>query len=163
MIRLVSGGADDAIRSLLQAADLPTADLEHGAASSVRFWVLRDGARVIGAVGLERFGSAGLLRSLVVDRSRRGEGLGIALVRTLERESAAAGIDQLVLLTQTARPFFERLGYVVIDRPSAPEAIRASTEFRALCPASATCMSRNLDPPSPAARSTSAAAENPHG
>jgi amino-acid N-acetyltransferase len=49
-----------------------------------------------------------------------------------------------VLLTETAKTFFEREGYSVIDRASAPEPVRTSAEFRTLCPQSATCLSKRL-------------------
>ena len=49
-----------------------------------------------------------------------------------------------MLLTETADDFFSALGYRVVARESVPEAIRRSAEFRALCPASATCMRKAL-------------------
>jgi hypothetical protein len=49
-----------------------------------------------------------------------------------------------VLLTQTAKRFFEHQGYRVIDRGEAPKDVQGSEEFRVLCPASATCMAKTL-------------------
>jgi amino-acid N-acetyltransferase len=132
-----------AIRALLRSAELPTEDLHESAGA--RFWVVRHGSKLTGAIGLERFGAAGLLRSLVVDPSHRSAGIGVQLVRALESDAAAARVMQLVLLTQTAQSFFERLGYGVIDRALAPEAVRTSSEFRSLCPASAVCMTKTLE------------------
>lgn len=131
-----------AIRALLAQAQLPTADLDgpHG----VSFWVARGDGVVLGAVGLETFGSAGLLRSLVVAPQSRGSGLGIALADAAESAARSAGVHELVLLTQTAEPFFARRGYGVIERAAAPAAVRASPEFGSLCPASATCMRKRL-------------------
>ena len=57
---------------------------------------------------------------------------------------ARCGMDQLVLLTQTAEPFFATRGYAVIAREAAPAAVRRSAEFRSICPASAICMTRQL-------------------
>jgi len=132
----------EAVQVLLQQASLPTQDLPD--ATHVRFWVAAGGDRILGAIGLERHDAAGLLRSLVVAPAHRRRGVGTELVATLEREARAAGIVQLVLLTQTARAFFERLGYEVIAREAAPGSIRTSAEFRALCPASAVCMTKLL-------------------
>jgi amino-acid N-acetyltransferase len=129
------------IRTLLDEAKLPHADLTDDTA--VRFWIAR-GDALIGAIGLETFGACGLLRSLVVASAARGSGLGARLVRTVENAAVAAGICELVLLTQTAEPFFRKRGYAAIDRASAPAELRASTEFQSLCPASATCMSKRL-------------------
>jgi amino-acid N-acetyltransferase len=65
-----------------------------------------------------------------------------ALLRSAELPT---DVMQLVLLTQTAQSFFERLGYGVIDRALSPEAVRTSAEFRSLCPASAVCMTKTLE------------------
>jgi arsenate reductase len=81
----------------------------------------------------------------VVTHGARGTGLGIALVETLEDAAVAMGISRLVLLTRTARSFFEHRGYSVIPRESAPEAVRTSAEFRIFCPAPAVCMTKSLD------------------
>jgi amino-acid N-acetyltransferase len=132
-----------AILALLEQAGLPRDDLTTGG-DRVRFWVVRDGQRLLGAIGLESFGGAGLLRSLVVAPAAQGVGLGSLLVGTLEAAAVAAGMDQLVLLTLTAEQFFARHGYRVIDRATAPVAMRDATEFRSLCPASAICMSKTI-------------------
>jgi amino-acid N-acetyltransferase len=134
------------IRALLGEAGLPHADIVDG--RGARFWVLRAGGRALGAVGLETYGSSGLLRSLVVAPEARGSGLGGRLVDTLEAAARNGGVRRLVLLTQTAEQFFSHRGYAVIERNDAPAEVRGSTEFRSLCPASATCMAKDLGPAS---------------
>lgn len=131
-----------AIVGLLRQASLPTLDLEGYA--PVEFWVTTNGNRVTGAIGLERHGSDGLLRSLVVDPAARDRGLGRALVDAVERDARASGIERLVLLTQTAKSFFEHRGYEQAARDSITGDVAQSSEFRTLCPASATCMTRVL-------------------
>ena len=142
----VATTADRAIvRSLLAEARLPVADLD--LASELTFLIVRgDADRPIAAIGLERHGDVGLLRSLVVTPDRRGHGLGRTLVRALEAHAGATGVTQLVLLTETAEAFFRRLGYTVIDRGAAPAAVAASAEFRTLCPATAVCLTKRLSP-----------------
>lgn len=132
-----------AIVDLLAANGLPTADVQAGSAPA--FWVARHDGRVIGVIGLERFGKVGLLRSLAVSPEHRRTGLGVALSRALETHAMRSGMTSLVLLTETAAEFFERLHYRVIARGDAPAAVRESTEFRTLCPDSAVCMIRVLD------------------
>ena len=132
-----------AIRSMLEQAALPAQDIDGG---SVQFRVAERGGTLTGAIGLERFGGTGLLRSLVVEPASRDHGTGTALVRAVEREARETGIGTLVLLTQTARPFFERLGYSVIERTTVPRDVLDSAEFRTLCPASAVCMKKDLEP-----------------
>jgi amino-acid N-acetyltransferase len=109
-------------------------------ASKPRFMVLSEEGRIVGAGALQRFGSSALIRSVVVSEDRRGSGLGRIIVQELESYARATRIDQLILLTETAREFFSRQGYHVIERSDAPREIQGSEEFRALCPASATCM-----------------------
>jgi amino-acid N-acetyltransferase len=133
-----------AIAALLERARLPVADL---GTSDVEFVVAVDRDDVVGAVGMERHGSSGLLRSLVVDESRRRSGLGAALVAAIEARAGERRLDRLVLLTTTAREFFARRGYEPIARDAAPEPVRRSAEFRSLCPASSTCMTKTLGAP----------------
>lgn len=134
-----------AVRSLLAEAGLPVADLDSAPRPTI--WVIRDDtARAVAAIGLERHGDVGLLRSLVVAPRQRLHGLGRTLVRTLEDHANAIGVAQLVLLTETAETFFRRLGYAVIDRERAPSAVASSAEFRTLCPSTAVCMTKRLPP-----------------
>lgn len=131
-----------AIIELLRQASLPTRDLERP--TPAVFWITSDGGRVTGAIGLERHGADGLLRSLVVDPASRDRGLGGALVDAVERDARASGIRRVVLLTETATAYFARRGYEVASRDSIKGPVAESAEFRSLCPASATCMTRSL-------------------
>ncbi|HJS89587.1 MAG TPA: arsenic resistance N-acetyltransferase ArsN2 [Steroidobacteraceae bacterium] len=132
-----------AIRDLLERCRLPTDDL---ATSHPEFVVACAGARIIGTGALERFGEVGLLRSVALEAQWRGAGVGRLIVEELERRASASGVRELILLTLTARAFFERLGYSEKDRAQVSPAVRESAEFRSLCPASALCMTRNLTP-----------------
>lgn len=104
--------------------------------------VAEAGHRLVGAVGIERYGPDGLLRSLVVDPSRRGTGLGDALTRAAMKHAAARGLETVWLLTETAEPFFAARGFTRVPRETAPPAIAASHEFATACPASAAFMRR---------------------
>jgi len=129
------------VRELLAEAGLPVDDL---VSADIGFWVARDATGISGAIGVERFGTACLLRSLVVtDRGRR-QGTGSALVQELESSMRAHGVRMLVLLTETAESFFGKRGYTVTPRERVPDQVRQSGEFRTLCPASAVCMSKAL-------------------
>ena len=128
-----------AIEALLKAADLPHEDFAQHLA---HFIIARSGGVVVGAVGYERHGDDALLRSLVVEPSCRGTGLGDALVRRLAEAAVVAGVRQFYLLTTTAEGFFAQRGFRVIARDLVPPAIAATEEFRRLCPASAVCLTR---------------------
>jgi len=143
-IRLGQDADLTAVLALLKGAGLPTADLT--SVARLHLWVLEAEGSLIGVVGMERFGTRALLRSLAVAPSYQQRGMGRQLVARLEREAQADGVEQLVLLTETAERFFRAIGYEVIDRRHVPEEIKQSAEFRSLCPASAVCMSKSLTP-----------------
>jgi len=128
-----------AVRLLLDAG-LPLDDLT---ADHLALVAEEDG-ELHGLIGLELFGGVGLLRSLVVASHYRSRGLGVALVGALETHARDCGVAELWLLTIDADAFFERLGYGVRRRDAAPDAIRATAEFSALCPADAVLMSKSI-------------------
>jgi amino-acid N-acetyltransferase len=129
------------LAQLLATSSLPL----DGAREHVSDFVVaeRDGT-LVGCAAVERYGRAGLLRSVAVAESERGNGTGAALVAQCMEAARASGIDTLVLLTTTADGYFPRFGFERIDRDAAPDAVRESAEFRGACPASATVMRRTL-------------------
>ena len=141
-IELASDADGPAITALLREAGLPTEDLH--ARSWLHFGVARVADRVVGAIGLEPHGNLALLRSLVVDPSLRGGGIGRKLVAEARHLGRQLGLKTLWLLTTTAETFFARAGFVPVDRDLAPEAIRNSAQFCALCPESAVVMRLSL-------------------
>ncbi|MGF1615356.1 MAG: arsenic resistance N-acetyltransferase ArsN2 [Gammaproteobacteria bacterium] len=130
-----------AVRALLVAANLPVCDL---AEDLQHFFAGGSRASPWGVIGLELFGADALLRSLVVDPSRCGQGCGKALVAHAERYARNASVQRVFLLTETAVGFFQSLGYRVTPRELAPPSIQGAWEFSSLCPVSATFMSKAL-------------------
>lgn len=130
-----------AMKQLLAAHALPTGDFETAAVD----WLVAvpDAGGVAGMVGLELIDREGLLRSLVA--TKQGAGVGSALLAAAEDVARSRGVRRLFLLTQTAEPFFAARGYARVERSDAPQALLATAEFRSLCPASATCMTRELE------------------
>lgn len=129
------------VEDLLAESDLPTRDVR---SKPDCFYVGYVDGDPIGVGGLEPFGSAGLLRSLAVERSARGNGFGAGIRAALEREARTAGVETLYLLTTTAADFFAAHGYAEVDRSEAPSPVRQTTEFADLCPATAVCMRKRL-------------------
>jgi amino-acid N-acetyltransferase len=142
LIRRGSPADLTAIESLLQNAGLPTEDIR--GIPGLRTWVIETGVTLRGAIALEPFASEGILRSLAVTPDARSHGLGHRLVAQLESDARNDGFRKLVLLTRTAEKFFEKLGYQIVNRDQISDAVRASAQFRSLCPASATCMAKAL-------------------
>jgi amino-acid N-acetyltransferase len=137
-------GADiERIESLLDANGLPSRDVPTAGAC---FFLAYAYTECIGTGGVEIHGSDGLLRSVLITESHRGQGYGAALCDSLEEHARAKGVETLYLLTTTAAPFFRRCGYDAVAREDVPGPIRDTTEFTDLCPASATCMAKGLEP-----------------
>ena len=126
-----------ALESLLLAEKLP---VEGVAEHLVNFIGLFRGGKLIGAVGLEIYGAAALLRSLVVTGSEQGKGYGKQLYRAIIDKAREAGVGEIYLLTETAERFFAARGFRKIPREQADPAVQQSVEFRSACPASAVCM-----------------------
>jgi amino-acid N-acetyltransferase len=127
---------------LLKASGLPTDDLE--SISQLDVWLLEAEGRAVGTIALERYGTEGLLRSLAIAPEYRNRGLARRLVSKLENDARTDGVELLVLLTQTAEAFFQKLGYSNTDRSAISHTLKQSAEFKTLCPASARCMSRRI-------------------
>lgn len=129
------------VESLLESNDLPTRDVR---SKPDCFFVGYDGDTPVGVGGIEVYDSVGLLRSVAVERSARGRGVGTAICEALESRARSRGVESLYLLTTTAAEFFADRGYEERERSDAPETIRRTDEFDELCPVSATCMSKSL-------------------
>ena len=140
----------DAVAALLTSSSLPL----DGAREHIHSFVLaeRDGA-LVGCAAVERYGDAGLLRSVAVAAAERGRGTGVALVDRCITRARATDARTLVLLTTTAERFFPRFGFEVVDRTAVPASVRESAEFRGACPASATVMRLDVERADAVARS----------
>ena len=143
-IRSATPADHASLRALLAASSLPVQDVELGA---IDFLVAEQDGAVLGVVAVQACGDTGLLRSLAVDTNARGSGLGQALVERAEAHAHARGLVCLVLLTETAAAFFSRHGYVPAERGNMPAQIQSAAQFRSLCPATASCWTKPLDPP----------------
>jgi amino-acid N-acetyltransferase len=128
------------VAQLLAANLLPVSDLT----DRIQLLGMWRDSRLVGVIGLEPYGDVGLLRSLAVDASLRGTGLGGRLVDRLESLASSEGIGSLYLLTTTAESFFHKRGYGCVPRESAPPAIQATSQFSSICPASSAFMCKVL-------------------
>ncbi|MGH7471698.1 MAG: GNAT family N-acetyltransferase [Longimicrobiales bacterium] len=94
------------VADLLAAAELPIA----GARDHFADFNVAESEGIVGCIGLERYGDAGLLRSLAVSPFYRDRGLGRALVDSCVAHARSQGVRTRALLTTTAEHYFERLG-----------------------------------------------------
>jgi len=139
------------VETLLSAAGLPLDGAREALALGV---VGREDGRVVAAAAIERYGAAGLLRSVVVDEDARGSGLGHAIVAAAEDLARAEGIGDLYLLTETAIDWFPRLGYGVVERPAAAAVVGESIEFTTVCRDTGVPMCKHLGWPREPVRAT---------
>lgn len=137
-IRTASPDDLQPIAALLRGADLPIDGLTDQFGDG--YAIAEIDGRIAGAVGIERYGDDGLLRSAVVDPSFRGHGVGDALTRDRLSWAATHGLRSVWLLTTTASAYFPRFGFRPATRADAPASMQASPEFVDACPASAVAM-----------------------
>jgi amino-acid N-acetyltransferase len=130
-----------AVEKLLMASDLPLAGVRDNFSS---FIVAEEAGEIAGAIGLEEYGSAALLRSAVVSPEHRGSGIGGKLVEQLLEQAEEAGIEELYLLTTTAEKYFPRFGFTPTTRSAVPDSVKASAEFQGACPDTAVVMKRRV-------------------
>lgn len=142
------GGEFNGLALALNEARLPFEDL---VGVEKRFFSAIVDDVICGYCGLEVYGEDALLRSAVIFRHARRQGLGRAMVTQLIATSERLGVRRMWLLTETAADFFTKLGFTTVGREQAPPAIAATAEFAVVCPGSATFMVRPLQPAPPVA------------
>lgn len=127
-----------ALEQLVAAVRLPLAGLRDQFPQA--FILAREGATLVGAAGLEGYGTAGLLRSVAVLPIHQARNIGTALVENRLRHAAELRLSEVFLLTMTAAPYFARFGFKLVERREAPPAMLQSPEFTDACPGSAACL-----------------------
>jgi amino-acid N-acetyltransferase len=132
-----------AIGALLEQFDLPCDGLAERLPTTL---VTHADGRVVGTAALELFGDVALLRSVAVDATLRGQGIGQQLTEAALGLARAQRIPDVYLLTETAATFFPRFGFQPIGRAEVAPTVQQSVEFVSACPASALVMVRSLAP-----------------
>jgi amino-acid N-acetyltransferase len=91
---------------------------------SVRdFHVCEEDGQIIGCCALHvDMQNLAEVRSIVVRDDRRGAGMGVAMLRACLKEAAVLEVAQVYALTRSPG-FFEREGFVVIDKHELPSKV----------------------------------------
>lgn len=131
-----------ALSAALDAEGLPSDDIEEPGRRFYRFETLSGDA--VGYGGFETYGRDALLRSIVIEQDKRGQGLGRNLTQLLLTRAFNEGARHAWLLTTSAAPFFERAGFKTVDRGSAPQSILDTRQAASLCPSSAPLLARRI-------------------
>lgn len=125
-LRPARSGDIQEIERLLAAEWLPPMAIEEFLDS---FWVLDNDGRVSGAAGIEIYGEAAVLRSVVVAPELRGTGEGDRLVRTGLDYARGHGAQRVYLFTMHAAPFFARYGFEPVTTDDFEPAVRESWQY----------------------------------
>jgi N-acetylglutamate synthase-like GNAT family acetyltransferase len=140
-IRKATASDLDAVTSLLTENKLPVA----GVADWIgNFLVAESNDRIVGSIGVERYGDYMLLRSAAVARAEQGHGIGSRLVDAILSDAQSVGAKAVFLLTTTAEGYFPSFGFEKIDPSTLPHELDDSEELRGACPSSATVMRRTI-------------------
>jgi amino-acid N-acetyltransferase len=138
----VSPDEQQQVLRLLAQCGLPVEDVDPDLLH--HFIRARGAGGLAGVVGLQPLDHAALLRSLAVAPGQRGLGIGSRLCDEAEALARADKVSDLYLLTTSAADWFAARGYARVERSTLPEAVRETSEFRQLCPASAVAMHKRL-------------------
>jgi amino-acid N-acetyltransferase len=114
------------IERLLAAEWLPPMAIKEFLPS---FWVLEDDGRVQGCAGIEIYGEAAVLRSVVVAPELRGTGEGDHLVRTALDYARKHEAKTVYLFTMHAAPFFALHGFAPVSTDDFEPAVRESWQY----------------------------------
>lgn len=127
-----------AAEGLVAEAGLPLGGLrEHWSDFSV---AVSPAGEIVGVAGLEIYGRAALLRSVVVAPAWRGRDMARDLVHACCARAAGRSVRELYLLTDSAEAYFRRLGFEPVSRAAVPAQVKRSIEFKTPRCASAACM-----------------------
>ncbi|HLK29981.1 MAG TPA: arsenic resistance N-acetyltransferase ArsN2 [Puia sp.] len=129
------------IKKLLQQSDLPVEDIS---SDKVEFIVAIDSENIVGCIGIESYGTDGLLRSFAVAENFRSNNIGNELLQHLIMYSEQKNIKTLHLLTTTAEKYFLKKSFAIHNRNEAPQTIKQTTEFSEICPSSSVYMQLQL-------------------
>jgi arsenate reductase len=133
----------DEVRTLLAACALPDEGID-----DARFVIARIDGQAIGCAGIEVWnghgddlrGAHGLLRSVAVAPTRRGQHIGEALVADRLAWARGERLADISLLTTSASLYFGRLGFSPIAREALPSQLARSTQLGLSVCSTATAM-----------------------
>ncbi len=115
------------IQHLLAKANLSERGIEQNIDN---FLVVEDPEKkVIGTVGIEPIGNDGLLRSLVMLSESWNAKVGLDFIELAVAYGKQKGYEKLYLLTNSSLPFFEYIGFRILEENQIPDHLKASEHF----------------------------------
>jgi amino-acid N-acetyltransferase len=119
------------VTALVTAAHLPPWGIDEHLHN---FVVAEQDGRIVGCGGYEAYpaGECALVRSMAVDESLRGSGLGSRILAWVEEQATSKGMTHLFLFTMGAHDFYLRFGWADATLDDIPEAAHGSTQYQFL-------------------------------
>ncbi len=108
-VRVATPGDTASVRTCLQACDLTLAGV--GTAELYLSVLENRSGQTVGVTGYELASGQALIRSVAVAPALRGHGLGVMLAEVAFEQAAAAGAEQLWLVSRRGGAFWQRLGF----------------------------------------------------
>lgn len=129
--------------NLLTSSGLPIEGVEE---AFENFFIARDETgRLTACAGFEKHSDVGLLRSVAVAENMRGTSLGINIVEAVLQAAKKENLAEIVLLTTTAKDFFEnKLGFEAVERSGYEKVLEDSVEWNLPRCSSAVVMRKEL-------------------
>lgn len=131
------------INSLLNHYNLITQDID---LNKQYFLGFKQHQHCIAIGALEYYRPYALIRSVAVSPKEQHKGYAKHICQTLFHHALSEKIIELYLLTETAEEFFSKQGFESIDRNTAPQIIKSTSQFSTLCPDDASVMKYRLIP-----------------
>lgn len=121
----------DALSSVLADNSLLAGEL---AGDNKKFFAFVDEAGWRVAVGsMEIHGDAGILRSFLTTGCHNGRGLCGSMLEELAACARREGVKTLYIFTPDEGEVFSQFGFTPCEEDTAPEVLRASAQFTAMC------------------------------
>ena len=115
------------IQHLLAKASLSERGIEQNIDN---FLVVEDPEKkIIGTVGFEPIENDGLLRSLVMSSESWNAKIGLDFIELAVSYGKQKGYETLYLLTNSSLPFFEYIGFRILEENEIPKHLKASEHF----------------------------------
>lgn len=129
------------ISYLLNVNELPSSDITE---DHVQIFVGLNQQEIIGTIGLQKYDSIGLLRSLVVKDGYKSQKIAGKLLHYIFDYCVMHKITELYLLTTSAEEYFYKYGFQKIERILVPEVIKETKQYQEICPKVAVVMHKSL-------------------
>lgn len=142
-IKILENNDLTAIFRLLNHYNLITQDIDF---NNQYFLGLKQQQNCIAIGALEFYRPYALIRSVAVSEKEKHKGYAKQICKALFQHALSENIIELYLLTETAEEFFSRQGFEIIDRNTAPQIIKSTSQFSTLCPDDARVMKYRFIP-----------------